>query len=310
MGAAICDLYSNELLRRNLEPAFHSYYHVEFREGFFMQTHVHERVEIMYARKGNCDVFADNERYRLEAGDFILINGNIPHKLQVDKNMPCRVLCLEFDFAPRDLTGRSLLSDIYRDVGEVRSFLKSAPSVLKLKDTAEAYVHLVNLFHELEHNEPGRLISIQYAFGQFLIKLARLFSENRNAGGKPSDQYVRDAIIFINGNYHEEIGVDEMAKHVKLNVSYFHKIFKKTTGETPMDYLNRIRINKAKMLLENSELPIIEICFFAGFNSRQYFTHAFKKSTGMTPRAYKQRQQALRGLGWQANACAQYSAAE
>ena len=297
MNPEVWNLYSSELVKKNLEPVFHGYYHVEFREGYFMQSHTHERVEIMYARKGSCEVFADNKRYRLEAGDFILINGNIPHKLQVDKHMPCQVLCLEFQFAQAQSTGRTLLFEIYRDVCEFRLFLESALNVLKLKDTAEAYTNLVDLFRELEHNEPGRWIAIQYAFGQFLIKLARLFAENERTKEKPSKKYIRDAIAFINGNYYEEIGVGEIAEHVKLNVSYFHKIFKKDTGNTPMDYLNNVRINKAKRLLENSDIPIIEICSFVGFNSRQYFTYTFRKSTGITPRAYKQKQQSLKGPG-------------
>lgn len=298
---AVWDLYSDEILEKKMNPVFHSYYHVEYREGFFMQAHDHPRVEIMYTRKGCCDVYAAEKHYRLEAGDLILINGEVPHKLLVDKHTPCRVLCLEFDFSEDGEGMGSVLGEISQAVPEVRRFLGSAPAILKLKDAMEIYSHLVDIFHELEHKESGRNFSIRYAFGQLVIKLARMHAENEAGGNGPAEMYVRDAITFINNNYAEEIGVEEMAAHTKLNVSYFHKIFKKAAGCTPMDYLNNVRIDKAKMLLENTDIPIIEICTFVGFNSRQYFTHAFKKRTGLTPRAFRQIQQRRKGPGWHRN---------
>lgn len=283
---AVFDLYSDKLLSKSMEPVFHNYYNTDFRNGFSMPVHSHRYIEIMYVRKGNCEVFAKDTTYRLESGDFILINGSVPHQLSVDRNTPCKVLCLEFDFSYNSSTEYTL-AYLYSKISEIRFFMTAAKDVLKLKDSSEIYIILNEIYKELEHNEAGSQVFVKSAFGQFIIRLARLFHESENNARNPSDKYIRDAIAFMNNNYHEDLSIEQVAAHVNLNVSYFYKIFKQITGDTPMNFLNSIRINKAKLLLEKSDISIIDICEFVGFNSRQYFTSAFKRHTGLTPREYK-----------------------
>lgn len=302
----ICsDLYAGELLSHSLQPQFQSYYNIEFRDGFTMSVHSHQNIEVMYVRKGSCEVFAQEERYRLETGDLMLLNGHVPHRLHVSKGAPCRVLCLEFVFTPceREEAG---MAGLYRNLPELRVFLKERRSIVKLKDTMEIYTVLNDIFRELERQESGRELYIRAGFSQFLIKLARLFTENEKARSSPLDRYIKDAIGYMNENYHEELSVEGIAGHVKLNVSYFHKIFKQVTGDTPMDYLNNIRINKACMLLEKSDIPVIEICGFVGFNSRQYFSYIFKKHTGIAPVEYRKRVESRREIMKVGTICSQY----
>jgi AraC family transcriptional regulator, melibiose operon regulatory protein len=305
----VTDLYTGELLAKSMQPEFQSYYNIEFREGFNMSVHWHPNIEVMYVRKGSCDVYVQDERYRLETGDLILLNGDIPHRLYVSKGAPCRVLCLEFVFTGCERE-EAVIPHMYRNISELRVFLSEAQNVLKLKDTMEAYTVLNDIYRELEQGEPGREVYIRAAFTQFLIKLARLFAENEKAKNSPADKYIKDAIGYMNENYHEELTVEGIAEHVSLNVSYFHKIFKQVTGETPMDYLNNIRISKARMLLEKSNIPVIEICSFVGFNSRQYFTYTFKKQMGMAPVEYRKRVESKRETMKTSTICSQYIAGE
>lgn len=286
MQNAVSDLYSEVLLAKSMVPVFHSYYNIEYRDGFAMPVHSHGNIEIMYVRKGSCEVYVKEERYRLEVGDFILLNGYVPHRLAVNKNTPCKVLCLEFEFVHDTDSGNSL-SSIYRYVNEVRSFLKEGRSVLKLKDTVEIYPILNDIYRELEESNSGKNIYVKSAFSQFFIKLARLWSESEKRGNSLADRYTKDAISFMSSSYYEELTIEQVSEHVNLNVSYFHKIFKQATGKTPMDFLNAIRINKAKMLLQKTGIPIIDICNYVGFNSRQYFSYAFKKQTGVTPSKFR-----------------------
>lgn len=150
-------LYSAELLKGNAEPVFNNYYDIDFREGFSMPVHSHGSNEIMYIGKGNCEVFANETKYKLEAGEFIFLNANTPHRLSINKSTRCRIMCLEFGFVFNKRAQPSL-GNIYENIGAVRFLWKEARCVIKLKDTAQLYALLQILYNELEHNEQGREI--------------------------------------------------------------------------------------------------------------------------------------------------------
>ncbi|MNY55353.1 Bifunctional transcriptional activator/DNA repair enzyme AdaA [compost metagenome] len=88
-------------------------------------------------------------------------------------------------------------------------------------------------------------------------------------------------------NYDRSIQVKEVAAAVNVHPGYLHRIFKKQTGRTLTDYLNLLRMEKAKMLLAKSEIPVAEIADYVGISSRQYFHLLFKKYAGITPVEYR-----------------------
>jgi AraC-like DNA-binding protein len=67
------------------------------------------------------------------------------------------------------------------------------------------------------------------------------------------------------------------------------RVFRKATGQTPIDYLVRLRIQKSISLLRNTDQPIIEIALESGFNDSNYFTRQFRKLTNESPSAYRKR---------------------
>lgn len=75
----------------------------------------------------------------------------------------------------------------------------------------------------------------------------------------------------------------------KLNMSYsnFRKIFKEYTGFAPAQYIQEMKLTKAKELLTNSSMPIKEIAYLMGFENHEYFFTAFKKKNGVTPADYR-----------------------
>ena len=140
---------------------------------------------------------------------------------------------------------------------------------------------------ELEVSGFGKDIIIQASLCAAIIKLARLFAESKKHKDDDINTYISKAIAFMGSRYSEDISIEMAAQHVNLNTSYFYKIFKQVMQKTPAEYLNELRISKAKMLLERSDIPINDICFYTGFNSRQYFSYVFKKHTEMTPKQYR-----------------------
>lgn len=92
---------------------------------------------------------------------------------------------------------------------------------------------------------------------------------------------------FIAEHMAEEITLERVAREVALTPYYFGKIFSRLTGQTVMDYLTRIRVERAKQLLANPEVSIKEACFSVGYSDPNYFSRVFKKVTGQTPSEYR-----------------------
>jgi len=72
-----------------------------------------------------------------------------------------------------------------------------------------------------------------------------------------------------------------------MSRSNLMRVFRKATGQTPIEYLLRLRIQKAMELLRNSSLSITEIALEVGFNDSNYFTRQFRRVLGETPRSFR-----------------------
>lgn len=102
---------------------------------------------------------------------------------------------------------------------------------------------------------------------------------------------------YINNNYSEKMTIDDLAKMSGMSKYYFISSFKEFTGLTPMEYVIRFRLSKAKFYLEFSDLKIQEISSKVGFSSTTAFTHTFSRYIGMTPSQY------LKSLNLSDNLC-------
>ena len=98
---------------------------------------------------------------------------------------------------------------------------------------------------------------------------------------------VNKVIEYINTHYTQSINLDSLSKELNFNKYYLCRVFKDETGRNITDYINNQRILKAKELLEDDTLKIVDISQLIGFNDVTYFNRVFKKSVGMSPGTYK-----------------------
>ena len=92
--------------------------------------------------------------------------------------------------------------------------------------------------------------------------------------------------VIANGISHK-YKLKDIADNVYLSEIYFHNIFTESVGISPHQYLIDCRIENAKKLLWNSDIPICEVAEKSGFGCQQYLNKVFKKETGMTPVSYR-----------------------
>ncbi|SHJ52538.1 two-component system, response regulator YesN [Geosporobacter subterraneus DSM 17957] len=94
---------------------------------------------------------------------------------------------------------------------------------------------------------------------------------------------------YIEKNFHKGITLEDVAKHVGLSPFYLSKLFKKQVGINFIEYVTKKKIDKAKDLLVQTNLPVINIALELGFHEPNYFSKVFKKVEGITPSQYRDR---------------------
>ena len=99
---------------------------------------------------------------------------------------------------------------------------------------------------------------------------------------------INQSIQYINTHYDQRLTLDAMAGRVFLSPPYFSRIFKEETGETFTAYLNRVRVDRSRELLQHKHLRLADIALLVGFEDQSYFTKVFKKITGMPPLRYRE----------------------
>ena len=97
---------------------------------------------------------------------------------------------------------------------------------------------------------------------------------------------VKQAIEYINLNFSKELSLPFIADIINVSPSHLSKKFKKETGFTVTEFINKKRIQEAKRLLQISDHSITDIAILIGFEDPGYFTSVFRKLVGITPREY------------------------
>jgi YesN/AraC family two-component response regulator len=99
---------------------------------------------------------------------------------------------------------------------------------------------------------------------------------------------MQKALKYINARYAEEITLDEVAGSVFLSPTYFSKLFSEEMGCRFTAYLNKVRIEKSKLLLKGTDIPLVDVAGLVGYEDQSYFTKVFKRVTGLSPGKYRE----------------------
>ncbi len=102
-----------------------------------------------------------------------------------------------------------------------------------------------------------------------------------------NEKSVFKIIQYIDEHYMEDISLRQLAEEVYINISYLSRLFKSYTGCTYIDYITKLRINRAKQLLKDPGLAVYEIANMLNYQDPKYFSNLFKKFVGETPREYR-----------------------
>jgi len=156
----------------------------------------------------------------------------------------------------------------------------------------ETVVHLLSdIIEKTKIEKPGYQPVIAGSVLQLLGHLHALAKQAMIRGENVSEALINKAILILRNRAFEDYSVESVAEDLNVSYSWLRKTFKLYTGIAPGQYLLQIKINKAKMLLNDSQKSIKEIAFESGFVSSYYFSKIFKIKMGISPEVYRRENQ-------------------
>jgi AraC family L-rhamnose operon regulatory protein RhaS len=258
-----------------------------YRSATGATAHTHDCLELVYVTKGSGVHRIDGEPFPLIPGDLYAIGQGTRHTFQADSELWFYNLLIKPDLF--DAPEREELAALHEFAGFLRGGDAGARPKLSFSPPHSDRLAglLARLTREIHERAPGWRLAAKSLFSEFIVDACRPTSlaerETPDVDGGP----VAATLARIHERYTEPLTVEELARLAEVSAGHLGETFKKRTGLTIHQYLTKLRVERARALLEETELSVTEVCHRAGFEDSGYLTRMFKRATGVTPRAYR-----------------------
>ena len=147
------------------------------------------------------------------------------------------------------------------------------------------------LLGEMDSEAPGGRLYAESLANVLAVHVLRNYTsagaEPRRFTGGLSGRTLRRVLSYIAENHEHELTLEDLAGEAAMSTFHFAREFKRATGTTPHQHLIRFRVERAKALLAESQLPLAEVGLRTGFSHQSHFTRLFRRLTGTTPQSYR-----------------------
>ena len=236
--------------------------------------HVHDEYEILYVVNGKVLYNIIDKQYELEPGDMILIPKNTLHKIGNPSSKSKRII-LSFteEFIKHHSTPKTDLLVVFNKIKDTNIHKISFRN--QTKNTLESYLkHLCDLFIS---NEYGDDLIYNLTFAKTMLLINKQFNEvEEEYIPNTDDIHISKIVKYIDENYSRKVLLEDIAKHLSLSVSRVCHLFKEKTGISILQYINKKRLIKSKILLKKgfSIYYVSSECGFQDYTS--FFRNFFK----------------------------------
>ena len=277
------------LIKVNKIVTVHNFY---FDKNFKSLTEHHDFKELIYVESGSIFCVQGSEAYYLKQGDMFFYKTNEEHFLFTDENINAKIIIISFESKSeplRFLESKSFsLDDSSKRV--LDSIIKEAKTTFDVTKSNQA----TKKMQLLPSPTLGGLQLIKNYLEVLLVQILR--GENEKAGNNKTfiivdNQHTLSNKIdnYLKENLQSTLKIKDIAEFLNYSPSYLYKTYKKQKGKTIMDTFMELKTEKAKELLQNTNLSVTLIAETLNYDCQSYFTKSFKKHAGITPTAFRKK---------------------
>ena len=260
---------------------------------FFLQTtqknasacmaHIHDAVEFLYVKEGNYTVSLDYTRYEIGEGDLILFCSGAIHNVTAGENEQNVYYVIKIP--PTFFIGFSKHDTGAEYAMRFALNRKECKCLWRKKELEGSDIKRVLDALIIEHEQKLRAseVAIKLKTMELLVTILRDDSPSLPTANDQTSRLIYSVMSYVWEKYADDIDEKELAKSYGMSYSYFSRSFKRVTGMTFKNYLNRTRISKAEQLLFQNGGSISEVATACGYNSISYFISVYRSVTGQTP---------------------------
>ena len=259
-------------------------------ESFHIFQHTHDFLEICYVAEGKGFHYVNDQTIPVSKGDLFVIPIGTSHVFRPNssrKNDHLVVYNCLFQMEPIIRFIQTYPIDDFLENSIKYITHTDSTSCLHYKEQGSELADLFNKLHqEFGHRANGFPLMRFTLIIQLLVQLSRYQPASKEPISHLSSS-IDQVIDYIHHHFNQQLTLDQLAAMTGLSSRQFYRLFKQQTGQTFLQYLQNIRMNKSCELLRNSTKKISEIANIVGYRDLKFFHSIFKRRIGVTPKQYR-----------------------
>lgn len=245
-------------------------------EGHFCQRHesIGEHV-LIYCVDGTGWYETEGERHTVTANHFFVLPAGKPHVYGADDSNPWTIYWVHFSGSHADIYAAGA-----QHPQEIKPNMRS-----RINYRNQIFEEIFNTLYNGYSRESLRYVSSLLHY--YLASMRYINSYRQAEKQSNSDSMVTAAIHYMQENIEKRLTLQDIAQYTGYSPTHFSALFRQHTGDSPIGYFNRLKIEMSCQMLSETDMHINQICHKVGIPDCYYFSRLFRRIKGITPRQYR-----------------------
>ncbi|MCP1103049.1 two-component system response regulator YesN [Aequitasia blattaphilus] len=225
--------------------------------------------------------------------NFEIYNSSMDSEMSTDISYSVSIAKISEYMANNDTAGmKEYVEAVVQELIQARAYFQMRHVFIDFLSIAKSYIKqlkdedMATALKKLDYDNWYCLDSAREVL-DYIVAIYTNIVDAKNKSRPGYNASVQKTILYIEKNYKDNITLEDMADYVGISKNYLSMLFKQETGQNLVTYLNQIRIEKGKKLLQTTNYRIYEVAEQVGFGSPYYFSKMFKEITGMQCKEYR-----------------------